>query len=112
WPCGSMSTRSVLCPRRARQAARLMLVVVFPQPPFWLMIATVRIAQPSLVQVPHSPCSRVDLSTPMMHPEVLIGSVSLETLGLSGVWGGRNEVHRTRTEATFNRGQAGTRGTG
>src|SRR4051812_37163987 len=39
-----MSTRSVLCPRRARQAARLMLVVVFPQPPFWLMIAMVRMA--------------------------------------------------------------------
>src|SRR3954468_8168885 len=39
-----MSASSVLWPRRARQAARLMLVVVFPQPPFWLMIAMVRIA--------------------------------------------------------------------
>src|SRR5688572_26189079 len=44
-----MSSRSVFCPRRARQAARLMLVVVFPQPPFWLMIAIVRMAKPSLV---------------------------------------------------------------
>src|SRR4051794_24998865 len=26
------------------QAARLMLVVVFPQPPFWLMIAMIRMA--------------------------------------------------------------------
>src|SRR5687768_5501056 len=37
-----MSTSSVFWPSRARQAARLMLVVVFPQPPFWLMIAMIR----------------------------------------------------------------------
>ena len=41
WPCGSMSASRVRFRSRARQAARLMAVVVLPQPPFWLMIATV-----------------------------------------------------------------------
>src|ERR1035438_4603055 len=34
--CGSQSTRRTLRPSRARQAARLMAVVVLPTPPFWL----------------------------------------------------------------------------
>src|ERR1039458_10400028 len=34
--CGSQSTSSVLRPSSARQAARLMAVVVLPTPPFWL----------------------------------------------------------------------------
>src|ERR1035437_6903618 len=33
---GSQSTRRTLRPWRARQAARLMAVVVLPTPPFWL----------------------------------------------------------------------------
>src|ERR1019366_6948342 len=33
---GSQSTRRVLRPSSARQAARLMAVVVLPTPPFWL----------------------------------------------------------------------------
>src|SRR5271157_155888 len=33
---GSQSTRRTLSPSRARQAARLMAVVVLPTPPFWL----------------------------------------------------------------------------
>src|SRR5271157_1250083 len=33
---GSQSTRRILMPWRARQAARLMAVVVLPTPPFWL----------------------------------------------------------------------------
>src|ERR1035437_4050712 len=33
---GSQSTRRTLRPSRARQAARLMAVVVLPTPPFWL----------------------------------------------------------------------------
>src|ERR1700677_3658529 len=32
---GSQSTRRTLRPSRARQAARLMAVVVLPTPPFW-----------------------------------------------------------------------------
>src|SRR6476620_6802770 len=39
--CGSRSTSRVLAPRRERAAARLMAVVVFPTPPFWLAIATI-----------------------------------------------------------------------
>src|SRR5215831_4508400 len=38
---GSRSMRSVRLPRRARAAARLMAVVVFPTPPFWFAIATI-----------------------------------------------------------------------
>jgi len=37
--CGSRSTSSVLRPRIARAAARLMAVVVFPTPPFWFATA-------------------------------------------------------------------------
>ena len=37
-PCGSRSMSSVGLPRMARAAARLMAVVVFPTPPFWLAI--------------------------------------------------------------------------
>src|SRR5213594_733146 len=38
---GSRSISSVRRPRRARAAARLMAVVVFPTPPFWLAMATI-----------------------------------------------------------------------
>src|SRR5438105_3538971 len=37
-----MSTTKIRFPRRARQAPRLTAVVLFPTPPFWLTIATVR----------------------------------------------------------------------
>jgi hypothetical protein len=33
--CGSISIRRVECSVAAREAARLMDVVVFPTPPFW-----------------------------------------------------------------------------
>src|SRR4051794_24074258 len=39
--CGSRSISSVRLPRIARAAARLIAVVVFPTPPFWLAIATI-----------------------------------------------------------------------
>src|SRR5215831_5925603 len=39
--CGSRSMSSVRLPRRASAAARLMAVVVFPTPPFWLAMATI-----------------------------------------------------------------------
>src|SRR5208337_5658254 len=42
-PCGSRSTSNTLCFFCARQAERLIAVVVFPQPPFWLATATTRI---------------------------------------------------------------------
>src|SRR5512142_2162460 len=38
-PCGSASINNVFRPRRASATARLMAVVVFPTPPFWLTIA-------------------------------------------------------------------------
>ena len=38
---GSVSTRSVERPFCANPAARLTAVVVFPTPPFWLVIATI-----------------------------------------------------------------------
>src|SRR5688500_18678292 len=41
-PCGSVSTISVLSPRRANAAARLTAVVVLPPPPFWLTTARTR----------------------------------------------------------------------
>src|SRR5690242_3069113 len=41
-PCGSTSTSSVFTPRRAIATARLIAVVVFPTPPFWLTIASTR----------------------------------------------------------------------
>ncbi len=37
--CGSQSTSKVVVPAAAKLAARLMLVVVFPTPPFWLAMA-------------------------------------------------------------------------
>src|SRR5713101_5450602 len=37
--CGSISTSNTLRPAAARYVARLMAVVVFPTPPFWLAIA-------------------------------------------------------------------------
>src|SRR5690606_25197342 len=40
-PCGSASTRRTFLPARARPAARLMAVVVFPTPPFWFAIAMI-----------------------------------------------------------------------
>src|ERR1043166_9601212 len=39
--CGSRSRSSVFEPRRANAAARLIAVVVFPTPPFWLVIAII-----------------------------------------------------------------------
>src|SRR5690606_7348384 len=41
-PCGSKSTSSTLRPHSTRAAPRLMVVVVFPTPPFWLTMATTR----------------------------------------------------------------------
>src|SRR5271166_4875825 len=47
--CGSRSTRSVFFFFSARAAARLMDVVVFPTPPFWLAIARTQVnRRPSL----------------------------------------------------------------
>src|SRR5260370_23974312 len=40
--CGSQSTSSVLTSAAAREAARLMAVVVLPTPPFWLATAMTR----------------------------------------------------------------------
>src|SRR3989304_4278226 len=37
--CGSQSTRRVLSPECAREAAKFTAVVVFPTPPFWLATA-------------------------------------------------------------------------
>jgi len=37
--CGSISTSNTLRPAAARYVARLIAVVVFPTPPFWLAIA-------------------------------------------------------------------------
>src|SRR5271165_967617 len=39
---GSQSTRSVVAPSDASEAARLMAVVVLPTPPFWLAMAITR----------------------------------------------------------------------
>src|SRR3954454_11873418 len=41
-PWGSTSTRRTRCSARARDAARLMVVVVLPTPPFWLVTARTR----------------------------------------------------------------------
>src|SRR5580765_8491362 len=41
--CGSTSTRSTRRPATASEAARLMVVVVLPTPPFWLATATTRV---------------------------------------------------------------------
>ena len=41
-PCGSKSTMSTWRPYSASAAARLMVVVVLPTPPFWLHIAMTR----------------------------------------------------------------------
>ena len=38
-PCGSESTSRIRISLAAREAARLMAVVVFPTPPFWLAMA-------------------------------------------------------------------------
>src|SRR5262245_31938825 len=43
--CGSRSMSSVGLPRSASAAARLMAVVVFPTPPFWLAIATIMLGE-------------------------------------------------------------------
>src|SRR2546430_1225403 len=45
--CGARSVRSVLKPLLATAAERLMAVVVFPTPPFWL--ATVMIIEPERI---------------------------------------------------------------
>src|SRR6185437_14403305 len=80
-----MSTRSVRCPRRARQAARLMLVVVLPQPPFWLMIAIVRIDNlPWCSSRASEPFRRLKMTPDSFCtlPQFPIGEVSAETLVL------------------------------
>ena len=41
--CGSRSTSRTRTPASARQAARLIAVVVLPTPPFWLVTATMRV---------------------------------------------------------------------
>ena len=49
---GSQSTSRVGTPLAAKLAARLMLVVVFPTPPFWLAMAMTRdMAAPSADKV-------------------------------------------------------------
>ena len=46
---GSISTKRVRCPLIAKAAAKLIEVVVFPTPPFWLATQIVRLTLPSLV---------------------------------------------------------------
>jgi hypothetical protein len=55
FPCGSVSMIRMSCSARAREAARLIAVVVFPTPPFWL---TIEITLPMefcfILHVPHA----------------------------------------------------------
>src|SRR5215472_2801650 len=44
---GSRSTTSTPAPSAARQPARLTVVVVFPQPPFWFTMAMIRMIPPA-----------------------------------------------------------------
>src|SRR5271166_4932631 len=57
--CGSQSTSRVLTSAAAREAARLMAVVVFPTPPFWLATAMMR---PMILFFRRSEYARIFLS--------------------------------------------------
>ena len=54
FPCGSRSINNTRRLAAARLAARLILVVVFPTPPFWLVIASIFTTALSLEQSRHS----------------------------------------------------------
>ena len=45
-PCGSESMTRTRKSLAAKEAARLMAVVVFPTPPFWLAMANTRLKRP------------------------------------------------------------------
>src|SRR5829696_9052794 len=47
--CGSMSTSSTFWSAKASDAAMLIVVVVFPTPPFWFVTATMRALKNYLV---------------------------------------------------------------
>src|SRR5215213_2910344 len=49
--CGSMSTSSTFWSAKASDAARLIVVVVFPTPPFWFVTATTRALKNYLVLI-------------------------------------------------------------
>jgi hypothetical protein len=52
-PCGSRSMIATLCPDKVAAVAKWTNSVVFPAPPFWLMMARVFMS---------SPCQHVDMS--------------------------------------------------
>src|SRR5215468_1038832 len=53
-----MSTTSTRAPSPARQPARFTVVVVFPQPPFWLTMAMTRMLAPPADTSPRPPRAR------------------------------------------------------
>jgi hypothetical protein len=65
FPCGSQSTRRHLFSATATEADKLMAVVVFPTPPFWLaMVITFPMGEPS--------CMRIYLSDGQLRPDIII----------------------------------------
>src|SRR5262245_50374174 len=54
-PCGSRSTTRMRWSASARDAARLMAVVVFPTPPFWFVTAMMRPVTRLNLRLGHSP---------------------------------------------------------
>src|SRR4030095_12848328 len=66
--CGSRSRRRTRFPLRAKAAARLMAVVVFPTPPFWFAMAiTIRCTGGKL---PHHNLSNLFLVVQRLHRQI------------------------------------------
>src|SRR5215218_11414589 len=79
FPCGSVSITSVRFSATARQAPRLMAVVVLPTPPFWFAMAMMR-DTPSLYAVGGEGGSGESTGTVAPRPEIARGLFHVEHL--------------------------------
>jgi hypothetical protein len=74
--CGSASTNSVLNSKTPKQALKLIAVVVFPTPPFWLAMAIILPMSPFLL-------SSDDAPFPVDNASDYGGSCALKSIDLS-----------------------------
>src|SRR5580698_4109595 len=79
--CGSQSTSRVLTSAAAREAAKLMAVVVLPTPPFWLATAITRPIKFTSDDEP-LPC----LGGTVFHVEHYFGPQCLRDLNICSTW--------------------------
>src|SRR5208282_923800 len=101
--CGSQSTSRVLTSAAAKEAARLMAVVVLPTPPFWLAMAITRAMQLVLSGSRHLHIAVDDTNGKRMADDASASRVTEAETGFNGdlLWATVDSVDNAGESAFF-----------